>query len=626
MKKELIGILICTLLATVAITPSITAHTETITTVDLDVVESTDEIPLILSNQDFTELEEILEDLEAGLFNAKTEEEMIQILKEAITLVYENGDLSEDITLEEAQQIFLDVYNLKKQDEPSDIEEYLMELINLYNYENQEEDDAPSSKINLYNSQTLNLINNGNQGLNTDIYPPHAPIKIIGNENFTAENGVSGGSGTKGDPYIIENWNISDVSGKGILIKNTDAYFIIRNCNLGNNADGIRFENVKNGKIQNIIEDASSDNGIFIRYSENIEVSNSVFCNNLGQYGYGILCIDNSYITIESCEIYNKYAGINFIDVSYSLIDDTEVYNCYKAGILIYAAAESNLEKNVYNTIKDCNIHNNEYAGIEMSSRPFEYDQFTYTHIVGCEVYANCCGAGSQAAIWIHTLHGNIIEDCNVYDSNGLGIVLDWSSKNLVKNCSVFNNTFGGDNTCFGILILGGYAQFPSIWSFLTYKNEIKNCDIYDNDIGIANVLATSSIIQYNNIMDNELFGIAVISPLGSTITYNNIVGNGQGEFEGAGVVSVLSYANLRHNWWNSALGPSRVLPIRGDFLINFMGAVSYQPWAIEPISDAGVPGDDNMQYTLQLDQSQSSSSSSSSSSSGSPISQPTSR
>ncbi len=33
---------------------------------------------------------------------------------------------------------------------------------------------------------------------------PHPPILINGNGGFTTENGVTGGSGTASDPYIIE--------------------------------------------------------------------------------------------------------------------------------------------------------------------------------------------------------------------------------------------------------------------------------------------------------------------------------------------------------------------------------------------------------------------------------------
>ncbi|MDI6856685.1 MAG: hypothetical protein QMD21_07895 [Candidatus Thermoplasmatota archaeon] len=62
----------------------------------------------------------------------------------------------------------------------------------------------------------------------------HGPIYIDGNDNFIAANGVSNpeATGTESDPYIIENWDINASSANGIEIRNTDVYFIIRNCTI----------------------------------------------------------------------------------------------------------------------------------------------------------------------------------------------------------------------------------------------------------------------------------------------------------------------------------------------------------------------------------------------------------
>ena len=91
------------------------------------------------------------------------------------------------------------------------------------------------------------------------LYTPHDPIYIDGNDNFTSENGVTGGSGTYSDPYIIEDWEIDASSKHGIKIRNTDVYFVIDNCYFhsgGTIRDGIVFKNVTKGEIKDsIIED-----------------------------------------------------------------------------------------------------------------------------------------------------------------------------------------------------------------------------------------------------------------------------------------------------------------------------------------------------------------------------------
>ena len=64
----------------------------------------------------------------------------------------------------------------------------------------------------------------------------HRPIIIEGDTEFTKDNGVVSGNGTKSNPFIIEDWffrfTIIDVihDNYGIYIKNTSSFFIVRNC------------------------------------------------------------------------------------------------------------------------------------------------------------------------------------------------------------------------------------------------------------------------------------------------------------------------------------------------------------------------------------------------------------
>jgi len=83
---------------------------------------------------------------------------------------------------------------------------------------------------------------------------PHSTIEINGNLQFTNPNGVSSGTGSSIDPYIIKDWEIDASTKTGINITNTDAYFVIRNCtvyNGGLNWAGIYLNNVTHGRIEN---------------------------------------------------------------------------------------------------------------------------------------------------------------------------------------------------------------------------------------------------------------------------------------------------------------------------------------------------------------------------------------
>lgn len=147
---------------------------------------------------------------------------------------------------------------------------------------------------------------------------PHEPIYIDGNDNFTETNGVVSGDGTESNPYIIEGWDISASTTNGIEIKNTDVYFIIRNCEIHNNSDGgIYFQNVDNSTVSS---NYISDNlyGIFLNSSHYNYFDGNDIRNSTNGDGFSM---DNSNYntlvnnTIES----NKYAGIGFWSSSNNL-------------------------------------------------------------------------------------------------------------------------------------------------------------------------------------------------------------------------------------------------------------------------------------------------------------------
>ena len=140
---------------------------------------------------------------------------------------------------------------------------------------------------------------------------PHDPIYINGNENFTAANGVTGGSGTPSDPYIIWDWEIDDPSAHGIDIRNTDAHFIIRGVYIhigrGADYDGIYLHNVTNGRIENSIISNNGNGGISVYYSINVSIIGTTVSNNEG----GIWIYSSRNVTITDNDItLSGWAGI----------------------------------------------------------------------------------------------------------------------------------------------------------------------------------------------------------------------------------------------------------------------------------------------------------------------------
>ena len=114
-------------------------------------------------------------------------------------------------------------------------------------------------------------------------HAPHDPIFIDGNAGFTPVNGVTGGSGTPTDPFIISGWEIDASAMIGIEIRNTDARFMIENVYVhsgGSSHEGIKLGNVRNGHVENV-ESLGNSFGIEISVSTNVSISSSNFSSNL---------------------------------------------------------------------------------------------------------------------------------------------------------------------------------------------------------------------------------------------------------------------------------------------------------------------------------------------------------
>ena len=124
---------------------------------------------------------------------------------------------------------------------------------------------------------------------------PHSQILISGNSEFIAANGVTGGTGTASDPYVIQGWNITvcwRCPYYGIEVANTTAYFRIFNVTVSSlitaqPATGILLKNATNGRIDNsVVQDESvyCCGGIIVDSSRNIIVNannaEAGSCNN----------------------------------------------------------------------------------------------------------------------------------------------------------------------------------------------------------------------------------------------------------------------------------------------------------------------------------------------------------
>ena len=83
--------------------------------------------------------------------------------------------------------------------------------------------------------------------------PPHAPILIVGDADFTAANGVRNpvGCGTSVNPCRIEDWSISSApGGTCIHVNSTTKYYLIRNNSCTGGMTGILLVSAPNGDVR----------------------------------------------------------------------------------------------------------------------------------------------------------------------------------------------------------------------------------------------------------------------------------------------------------------------------------------------------------------------------------------
>jgi len=415
----------------------------------------------------------------------------------------------------------------------------------------------------------------------------HPPIMIEGNDNFTSENGVTGGSGTEADPYILENWIIvGDGSiSTGIVVNNTDVYFIIRNCTIYNfdlwNYCGLIFNNVTNGIIDNI---SLYENcyGAFIIDSSYIEI-NQCLCYSIEYQGLALS--NSSSIRISSCECYNviNSYSIYLSDSADIVVEDTFLHDNFKGLGISESYDTQNPITNI--TIVDCIFKNHSWDGILFSSRNRHP---SHSVVRDCKFYNNGW-TGTRCGISIERLSHNIIENCTFFQ-NRIGIGVS-TKANIIRNCSIYNNRDG-------IQISGWLIAIPPE---TIPNNKVIHCDIYNNTIGILQVTSFRTHIEKNNINNNSWIGLYIFPSCTGELNFNNIHGNGYAEDVQlpCGLYCGRSIIDARYNWWGSENGPRMykygflgIIPIRfvgSEKIIRSRSIIIYRPWVKEPIPDAGV-------------------------------------
>jgi len=294
---------------------------------------------------------------------------------------------------------------------------------------------------------------------------PHTPIFIDGNDGFTTDNGVTGGTGTSDDPYVISDWTIQ-AQDYGIEIANTTAYFTIINVTISGSGDGIVLSSTQNGVVQNSLVSVSRDS-IRISNSEDFQVaSNYIYSGNghgiflyqsssfdvsYNTLGGGPFAITGSYLSGASI-VGNKGGaeeGINLDHLSAVSINQNSIQA--HTPISVYSCGDLTIDSNTVSSpdtgiaVSNCNnvlvSNNNPNLGGTGSNGGvvgIGVDGSDGINITSNTVSYNI-GGGIRLT---NSARGNVITN-NAISDNQCGIQTDSSSS--VDQNHVANNTFAGN-------------------------------------------------------------------------------------------------------------------------------------------------------------------------------------
>jgi len=415
--------------------------------------------------------------------------------------------------------------------------------------------------IYVIGSQLEDLVGNVGSGVTENTFvvkrvwrTSHAPIYIDSNSNFTPANGVTGGSGTENDPYIIENWDIDASSAHGIWINNTTAYFIVRNCYVHdgwNSFIGISLANVINGIVDNNISE-NNYYGILLSNSDNNRIYHNT-CENNSSCGISLYSSDNNII--ENNLVGNNWRGVYlYYGSDNNLLSNNLVENNDEEGIFLDSSDNNLVENNIaennrygisldgsYNTISGNIAGNNDECGISLysSDNNIIENNLVENNWRGVYLYYgsdnnllsnNLVENNDEEGIFLDSSDNNLVEN-NIAENNRYGIYLAYSDNNLISGNTCENNSNDGiklyessdNNTISGNICSNNY--YFGISLFDSSNNVISN-NIAENTRNILGIFVENSnnnLIENNTVRNNQQSGIQIHLSSNNTIS-NNIV------------------------------------------------------------------------------------------------------
>ncbi|MEM3396400.1 MAG: NosD domain-containing protein [Thermoplasmata archaeon] len=358
----------------------------------------------------------------------------------------------------------------------------------------------------------------------------HAPIQISSDADFTSANGVTGGSGTMSDPYIIEGWDIDAAGGSyGIWIRDTSAYFVIRNCNItsaNNSANppygaGIELRNATHGLLENNTI-TNCQYGIYLDLADNNtiqynDVSNNTFgiylivsSNNTITQNSAVFCSQNAIymrlshyntVTYNNCSNNTYYSYGIYIDfANWNTISYNIACGSIYGGMYISSSNNNVISNNNFSENKKGSTFGTTGVGIYITSA-------NYNTIDGNEISSNeMYGIYMQGAKW------NTISNNTMFDNKKRAIYVNYySDDNTIEH-----------NTITGVPVSGITPDHYGIYIYDSDNTSVTNNNLSDYFYGMFICSASNNTVVENNVFSGGNWSIYLITD-NNTIASNTI-------------------------------------------------------------------------------------------------------
>ncbi|MHA1881950.1 MAG: right-handed parallel beta-helix repeat-containing protein [Candidatus Thorarchaeota archaeon] len=293
-------------------------------------------------------------------------------------------------------------------------------------------------------------------GITADIpnYTIHEPILVTGDDNFT-QNGFVG-NGTWQSPYVVENLNITSLSGPALQLINVTQPFVIRSCLLTSPVEDsssvVSLENASNWLVANSTI-SGSRHGLSLIDCSNIRIMNNAISN---QYRDGVKVEYSRNVTMTNNVFTHSMLGLDLMDTNGIKVKDN-LFSQLLIGVSAYAVGgviESNVFTNCSGGVhhSESRIHTNNNSFIDITDaallctsalegygspdpRNFPLELQSYAEF---NTFENCSVAFVATFGGESLFANNTVLDCDV------GVQLEYSAGNqiignIIQNSRTYN-------------------------------------------------------------------------------------------------------------------------------------------------------------------------------------------